>query len=153
MASELAFLLKDSPITVAVAESLTGGTLSSRLSAAPDASLWFRGGLVAYSPQVKFQVLNVPPGPVVTPECAEIMAEQVAQLLQADLSVAVTGVGGPDPQEGKPPGTVCCALWTRSRSTSHTCQFPGDPEEVVMATTIHALEMLVRGAQELLRHT
>lgn len=101
------------------------------------------------APGCGHRVLQVPPGPVVTPQCAQVMARTVARLLDADLAVAVTGVGGPGPEEGQPPGTVCSAVWTRSGCTWDTCHFPGDPAEVVEATTIHALELLVRGAREL----
>lgn len=72
--SELIERLSAANVTIAVAESLTGGQLSSALAAVPEATDWFRGGLVAYAPEVKFDALGVTPGPVVTARCAEEMA-------------------------------------------------------------------------------
>src|SRR5688572_4998019 len=92
--------------TVAVAESLTGGMLSSRLARREGASDWFRGGVVAYSRLTKERLLGIGDVPVVSEAAARAMAENVARLLSADLAVAVTGVGGPDPEDGVPPGTV-----------------------------------------------
>src|SRR5215208_80173 len=81
----------------------------ARLAAGPEASEWFRGSLVAYQETVKFDVLGVRRGPLVDPDCAEGMARGVGRLLGADVAVAATGVGGPDPSEGKPAGTVYVA--------------------------------------------
>lgn len=149
LASDLSGMLRNTRTTVAVAESLSGGLLSSHLAAAPDASTWFRGAVVAYSVEVKQRVLGVPPGPVVTGECALSMAGGVARLLRADLAVAVTGVGGPDSEEGKPPGTVYSGLWTAGGASADCSLFPGDPEAVVIATTVHGLELLLKGALSL----
>ena len=95
--------------TVAVAESLTGGMAAAALARAKGASEWFRGSVVAYSSEVKFDLLEVPDGPVVSGPAARAMARRVRVLLGADLAVAVTGSGGPDPQDGEPPGTVYLA--------------------------------------------
>ena len=65
--------------------------------------------VVAYDEQVKFDVLGVEPGPLVSTRCAEQMAAGAARLLQADAVIALTGVGGPEPDEGKPPGTAVMA--------------------------------------------
>lgn len=127
---------------MAVAESLTGGNIARELAAAPDAMSWFRGGLVAYSPEVKHQVLGVPAGPVVTEGAGRAMAGGVARLLDADLTVAVTGVGGPGPQEGQPAGTVWFAVDSPVGDRSELCHFDGGPEEIVAATTRAALQLL-----------
>lgn len=95
--------------TVAVAESLTGGMVSAALARAEGASAWFRGSVVAYSSEVKFDLLDVPDGPVVSEAAARAMARRTRELLGADLAVALTGSGGPDPQDGEPPGTVYLA--------------------------------------------
>lgn len=148
LATQLAALLADSPTTVAAAESLSGGAIACFLAAAPGASTWFRGAVVAYSPDVKRDVLGVPVGPVVTRQCAESMADGVARLLGADLAIAVTGVGGPDPEEGQPPGTVWFSICDRGVLRAECLHFPGDPEAVVAATTAHALELLLATARE-----
>lgn len=128
---------------VAVAESLTSGRIASRLGAAPDASSWFAGGVVAYASEVKFKVLNVDPGPVVTAQCARQMARGVAQLLDADFAVASTGVGGPEPDEGHPAGTVFLAVGSASGEKVRQYQFDGEPAEVVERTTATALQNLL----------
>lgn len=136
--------VKRAGITVACAESLTGGSLSARLAAAPQSSTWFQGGVVAYTVQTKNRVLNVPPGPVVTAACAQTMASEVAQLLQADVTVAVTGVGGPGSEEGHPPGTVYVALHDGEGIVcSQYTHFDGPPEKVVDDTTTFVLAQLL----------
>lgn len=133
---------------VATAESLTGGTIGSLLAAAPAAGTWFRGGVVAYSAEVKYAVLDVPRGPVVTQVAAAAMARSTARLLGADLCVAVTGVGGPEPEEGEPPGTVWFGVTSPSGTTTERAVFDGGPVEVLAATTLHALALLQRAADD-----
>lgn len=140
---ELAERITEADATIAVAESLTGGQLSSALAAAPDASDWFRGGLVAYAPEVKFDVLGVTPGPVVTAQCAEELATGIERLLAARVGVGVTGVGGPDPEEGRPAGTVFAAVSTQGRVVVREWHFDGEPEEV-LEQTIDAIVRLVQ---------
>jgi nicotinamide-nucleotide amidase len=139
---QIARLAADHGLSVAAAESLTSGLIASRLGAGPDASEWFRGSVVAYQEPVKFDVLGVRPGPVVTPECAEGMARGVGRLLGADVAVAATGVGGPEPSEGKPAGTVYVAVSVRDSTTVRELGLEGDPEEILEATADHALELL-----------
>lgn len=134
--------------TVAVAESLTGGALSAALAKAGDAQDWFAGGVVAYRNATKYRVLGVPEGPVITPEAARAMALGVLELTGADLAVAVTGVGGPGPEEGRPPGTVFVCAASRSRVLDAAHEFDGDPDAVVEQTIEHALRLLARSAEE-----
>lgn len=142
-AGEVARLASRHSLCVAAAESLTSGSISVALGAAPDAASWFRGSVVAYTPEVKVEVLGASPGPVVTRETALDMVEGACRVLGADTGVAVTGVGGPAPQEGQPPGTVWVAVKTPALLTAHQHLFEGDPEEVVDATTAAALTHLV----------
>jgi nicotinamide-nucleotide amidase len=132
---------------VAVAESLTGGALSAALAKAGDAGEWFAGGVVAYRNATKYRVLGVPEGPVVTAEAARAMALGVLELTDADLAVAVTGVGGPGPEEGRPAGTVfiCAASRSEVRDAEHA--FEGGPEDVVVQTIEHALRLLASTGQ------
>lgn len=129
--------------TVAVAESLTGGALSAALAKAGDAADWFAGGVVAYRNATKYRVLSVPEGPVVTREAARAMAHGVLDLTGADWAIAVTGVGGPGAEEGRPAGTVfiCAATASELRDAEHA--FDGDPEAVVGQTIEHALRLLI----------
>ena len=129
-------------VVVAVAESLTGGALSEQLAKGQDAGDWFAGGVVAYRNQTKYRALGVPEGPVVTPEAARAMARGVLDLVGADIAVAVTGVGGPGEEEGRPAGTVFSCVATRTSVHDFSHRFDGDPEQVVEATIVHALRQL-----------
>lgn len=104
-------------LTIAVAESLTGGDVCSALVSVPGASGVFLGGIVAYSPLIKNQLLDVDAGYLashgaVNAEVATAMAEGVAKRLGADIAVATTGVAGPgaEPVSGALVGTVCVAV-------------------------------------------
>ena len=97
-------------LTLGLAESLTGGLAASRLVNVPGASRWFRGSVVSYASEVKFDVLGVPEGPVVSEEAARAMAEGARRVLGADVGLSITGVAGPDPQDDQPPGTVFVGL-------------------------------------------
>ncbi|GEL25845.1 competence damage-inducible protein A [Pseudonocardia sulfidoxydans NBRC 16205] len=129
--------------TVAVAESLTGGLVSSALAKAPAASEWFRGGLVAYSGEVKHDVLGVPPGPVVSADAAEAMADGVRKLLSADVAVAVTGVGGPGEQDGCPAGTVFVAVVTADTCRTEHHRLDGDPGKICAEAVTATLALLL----------
>ncbi|MDT0164636.1 CinA family protein [Actinotalea sp. AC32] len=142
LADELPDLLDARGWTVATAESLTGGTVASVLAAAPSAQEWFRGSVVAYTSEVKFGLLDVPEGPVVTEECARTMATSTARLLGADLVVAVTGVGGPEPDEGEPAGTVWFAVVSPDGVHTEKVVFDGDPAEVLARTSQAAIGLL-----------
>ena len=130
--------------SVATSESLTSGAIASALGQGPDAADWFAGAVVAYQEPVKFELLGVPEGPVVTEECARQMATATRELLRADVAVSVTGVGGPEPDEGEPPGTVWMAVSTRDDDVvTRKVKLDGDPADVVEATVDTALELLV----------
>ena len=131
-------------LTVAAAESLTSGLLLSALGRGERAAEWLRGGVVAYATEVKQEVLGVSPGPVVTARCADEMASGVARLLRAEVSVSTTGVGGPDPEEGEPPGTVHLGWRLDGRSGTQAHRFEGSPSEIVDQTVLAALELLLR---------
>lgn len=107
--------------TVGCAESLTSGAIASALGQGPQASEWFRGGVVAYAVGVKHDLLGVPQVPVVSREAALAMAQGARERLGADVAVAVTGVGGPDPQDGLEPGTVWVGVaWPAASTPSGT---------------------------------
>jgi PncC family amidohydrolase len=101
--------------TVAVAESLTGGLLGAALTDMPGASTTFRGGVIVYATDLK-EVLAGVPGPLldaegpVSAQVAAAMAGGVRDRLAATYGVALTGVAGPDPQDGHPPGTLFVAV-------------------------------------------
>jgi nicotinamide-nucleotide amidase len=129
--------------TVAVAESLTAGALARELAAAPGASVWFGGGIVAYRAETKFRVLSVTEGPVMTSRCAEEMARGACDLFEADFSIATTGVGGPDQEEGHPAGTVFVAVAAKQELTSQCLRLDGDVDAIISGTVEAGLEMLL----------
>ena len=130
--------------TLSVAESVTGGLIASRLVNVAGASAWFVGGVVSYASSVKFDLLHVPRGDVVSPGAAVAMAEGVRTVTGADIGLGVTGVAGPDEQEGHPAGTVFVGLAMPSGSTHHDLRLPGDRARVRDYATISALDVLRR---------
>jgi nicotinamide-nucleotide amidase len=137
-------------LTLGVAESLTGGLIASRLVNVAGASAWFRGGVVAYHEQVKFDVLGVPVGPVVTEAAAAAMAEGVCRATGAAVGLGITGVAGPDDQEGVAPGSVFVGLHLPGAPTiARELHLPGDRERVRQYGAISALDLLRRALIEL----
>ena len=130
--------------TVAVAESLTGGMLSSSLAAREGSSDWFMGGVVAYSRAVKENLLGIGDAPVVSEAAVRRMAEGVADRLGADYSVAVTGVGGPGPEDGIAAGTVWIAAHGPAATLVELHVFDGGPVEVCERTCEVAVAALER---------
>jgi nicotinamide-nucleotide amidase len=131
--------------TVGVAESLTGGLVASRLVNVVGASTWFRGAVVSYASDVKYDVLGVPEGPVVSAAAAEAMAEGARRVLGSDVGLAITGVAGPDPQDGQVPGTVYVGLALPGRSAEAVAlTVPGDRDRIRQYATISALDLLRR---------
>jgi nicotinamide-nucleotide amidase len=135
-------VLKRGGRTLAVAESLTGGLLASAFARASGSSEWFRGGIVAYSSTVKYDLLDVPGGPVVSEAAAAAMARGAGRLLKADVAVAVTGVGGPDPQDGEPPGTVWAATWPDQLGDAVLLRLSGSPESICEQVCAQTVRML-----------
>ena len=142
LADEIGRRAREREVQVAVAESLTSGAIASRLGRGSDASEWLAGGVVAYSERVKRDVLGVTAASVLTSTCARELAAGVARVLGADIAVAVTGVGGPDPEEGLPPGTVFAAVAVAGDVHDVEWRFGGDPASVVEQTVRAALELL-----------
>ncbi len=142
MEAVIVAMLAERSLTVAVAESVTGGYVSGRLCAVPGASQVFQGGVVAYQPEVKFDLLGVEEGPVVTEGAALAMAHGVRRALKADIGLATTGVAGPDEAEGKPVGTVCLAVAGSMAERAVTIRLPGDRERIRQFSTITLLDLL-----------
>jgi len=142
-AERFAELVQSCGWTAAVAESLTSGAIASQLGKAHDAASWFLGAVVAYAPSAKFDVLGVPPGPVVGPTAACAMANAVAEHFGADLALAATGVGGPGSESGITAGTVWFAVRHPGGTQSYLRHFPGPPETVIGQTVSEALKLLL----------
>ena len=142
MESVVLDLLRGRGLSLAVAESLTGGLVGARLSAVPGASDVFRGAVVSYASEVKFELLGVPEGPVVSTDAAKAMALGVRERLGADVGLATTGVAGPAEQEGHPPGTVFLGLAHRDRAEALRVRLPGDRRRVREYAVISVLNLL-----------
>ncbi len=141
-------LLLDRGLTVAVAESLTGGLLASRMVTVAGASEWFKGGVVAYASEVKFDVLDVPEGPVVSEAAAKAMADGVRKLLGADVGLSTTGVAGPTMQEDQPPGTVWLGMAIGDDISAVRVDLPGDRDRIRQMSVISAVDRLRRRLTE-----
>ena len=137
-------LLLERGLTLAVAESLTGGLVASRIVGVAGSSDWFRGGIVAYASDVKFDLLGVPEGPVVSEVAAMTMADGVRRMLGADVGLSTTGVAGPTEQEGHPPGTVWLGMAVGDDVDAVQIRLPGDRDRVRQMTVISLLDRLRR---------
>ncbi|MFD4959263.1 CinA family protein [Microbacterium sp. NPDC058389] len=132
--------------SIAAAESLTGGRVTATLVDVPGASAHVRGGIVAYATDLKARVLGVDPdvlaerGPV-DGEVALAMAGGVRRVLGADVGLATTGVAGPDPQDGKPVGTVHIAVVTPETAVTAELALSGTRDEIRTASVRKVLEL------------
>jgi nicotinamide-nucleotide amidase len=144
MESVVVDLLQERGLTLALAESVSGGLAATRLSAVPGTRQVFLGAVVAYASKVKFEVLGVPQGPVVCEVAARAMAEGARCLLGADVGLATTGVAGPKEQDGQPVGTVFLGLALGERVEAKEVRLPGDPDRIRQYSVISALDYLRR---------
>ena len=142
MESVVLDLLRDRGLSLGVAESLTGGLMGARFTSVPGASDVFRGGIVSYASDVKFSLLGVPEGPVVSAEAAEAMAAGARRALGADVALATTGVAGPAEQEGQPVGTVFLGLAMDGVTEAQQVQLPGDRQRIRQYAVISAVNLL-----------
>jgi nicotinamide-nucleotide amidase len=143
--AELVERLEQRGWRLATAESVTAGLVANQAAQAPRASEWLLGGVVAWHPTVKQDQLGVAPGPVVNAATAEQMARGAAEMLGAEVVVSTTGVGGPDPEEGQPAGTVFVGVLVDGTVTTHELHLDGDPEDVCTGAAEHALRLVVAG--------
>ena len=142
MESVVLDLLIDRGLTLGLAESVTGGLVGARLTGIPGASRAFRGSIVSYASEVKFDVLGVDLGPVVSAHAAEQMAVGAARVLGADIGLSLTGVAGPDEQDGQPVGTLFVGLSAFGTVTSTMVRLPGQREQMRQFAVISSLDLL-----------
>lgn len=134
-------------LTLGVAESLTGGALSARLTEVPGCSQVFRGAVVTYATDLKSQLLGVDAdelastGPV-TAAVARAMATGARQLLGVSIGVGTTGEAGPVPATDAPPGTVYVAVADSSGTQVRRLDLSGDRPHVRSATVEAALQLV-----------
>ena len=144
MESVVLDLLRQRGWTLGLAESVTGGLVAARITNVPGASEVFRGSVVSYASQVKFDLLGVEPGPVVSERAAGQMAEGARRVLHADVGLALTGVAGPSEQDGMPIGTLCVGIALPDGTTTRTLSMPGVREQMRQMSVISALDLLRR---------
>jgi PncC family amidohydrolase len=129
--------------TLACAESVTAGAVAQSLASAPQASEWFAGSVVAYRTATKRALLGVRAERIISAECAAELARGAALLFAADAALGITGVGGPDPEEERPAGTVHIAVAVGPRVETFEHHIDGAPHEVIAKGTEHALRHLL----------
>jgi nicotinamide-nucleotide amidase len=143
-------LARERGLTLATAESCTGGLVAGRLTAVPGSSDVFRGGVVAYADDVKAKELGVPPALLeahgaVSAEAARAMAEGARSQLDADVAVSTTGVAGPGGgTEEKPVGLVFLHVTGPEGEEVRRIDLPGDREMIRGRATTAALHLLRR---------
>jgi nicotinamide-nucleotide amidase len=146
-AADLVACLAERGMTVAVAESLTGGLLGAAFTDVPGSSAVFRGGVTAYATQLKAELLGVSEvllaeaGPV-DGRVAVGMAEGVRRLMHSDWGLSTTGVAGPDPQDGSAVGTVFVGCAGPDGSSVHQLLLAGDRAEIRLSSVLSALGLL-----------
>ena len=134
--------------TVATAESLTAGLVGAALTSVPGASATYRGGVIVYATDLKTELLGVPADLLarrgaVDPDVARALATGVRTRLGASWGLGLTGVAGPDPQDGCPVGTVFVGIAGPNRDPAlASLQLPGDRAQIRAASVDAALQLL-----------
>jgi nicotinamide-nucleotide amidase len=143
MESVVLNLLEERGWTLGIAESVTGGLVGGRITSIAGASRVFKGGVISYASDVKFDVLGVEPGPVVSERAAMQMASGAQRVLGASVGLALTGVAGPEEQDGEPVGTLCVGVsFPNGQTFSTRSQLPGQRDQMRQFSVITALAFL-----------
>lgn len=150
MESVVLEMLRERGLTLGLAESVTGGLVAGRLTAIPGASDVLRGGIVSYASEVKFDLLRVTPGPVVSENAAGEMAVGARRVLGASVGLALTGVAGPTEQDGMPVGSLCIGVAIGDAVHTTMIRLPGQRDQMRQISVITALDYLrhLLGAQQ-----
>lgn len=137
-------------LTIACAESCTGGNLAHKITLIPGSSEYFLGSIVSYSNDVKANVLSVPRRDIdrygaVSKEVCEAMVKGVSKLMNSDCAIATTGIAGPDGgTKYKPVGTVWIGVKYFDTIVSECVHFDGDRNEVIESACNHGMVMLIK---------
>jgi nicotinamide-nucleotide amidase len=146
---ELGDLLKAQKLTLATAESCTGGLIANMITNIPGSSQYFERGVISYSNQSKIELLNVPENTLinhgaVSSDTAVAMAEGIRSVAKTDLGLGVTGIAGPTGgTTEKPVGLVYIALASEINVKHFKFNFQGTRLEIKQQTAIKALEILI----------
>ena len=143
MESVVLSMLEANGDTLGVAESVTGGLVTGRLTNVAGASRVLRGGVVSYASGVKFDLLGVPEGPVVSKEAAMAMATGVKRVVGSSVGLSLTGVAGPEEQDGQPVGTLWVGLALPDGSVDAVhFRMPVTRDQMRQMSVISALNLL-----------
>jgi nicotinamide-nucleotide amidase len=145
--AEVVELLKERGQTVATAESLTGGLVAAALTTVPGSSAVVRGGLVVYATDLKSSLAEVPPELIarfgaVHADVASALASGARRVCGADWGIGLTGVAGPDPQDGVAPGRVYLGIAQLDAVTPYVLDLGGDRHAVRAASVVAAIDAL-----------
>ena len=141
-------LLRKKDLTISVAESCTGGLIGYNLTSVPGSSDYFKGGVIAYSNEIKTNLLSVSPLTLkkfgaVSSETAGEMASGVKKLLKTDVGISSSGIAGPTGgSEDKPVGTVALGVDIPQKIITNMVHLEGDRNDIRKQATLRVLEML-----------
>ena len=147
--------LRQRGMTLAVAESCTGGLLSKRITDLPGASDYYKGGVCSYTNEVKINLLGVQPDTLaqygaVSAQTAEQMAAGAARVFGTDIGVGITGVAGPNPSEGKEVGLVYISVWFQGELITRETRNSLGRDRVRNQAASNALDIIRRKLQGVL---
>ena len=134
-------------LSLAVAESCSGGRLASLLTSLPGSSKYFTAGVIAYSKTAKIKFLKIPKSKLdrygtVSLKTAKLMAENIRKIAGSDIGIGITGYAGPKPGRTQPKGTVYIAVETASKKFSRRYFFKGTRNFIQTKASQKALEIL-----------
>jgi nicotinamide-nucleotide amidase len=147
LVADVVALLASRGQTVATAESLTAGLVAAALTTVPGASAVVRGGLVVYATDLKASLAGVSAELLaehgaVHPDVAAALADSARRVCGADWGLGLTGVAGPDPQDGVPPGTVYLGIARSDVVTSSSLDLTGDRHAIRAAAVLAAIDAI-----------
>jgi nicotinamide-nucleotide amidase len=160
-AQELVRFLRKEGLTLALAESLTGGMVSEAVAGIEGASKVFWGGIVCYSPDAKMQILGVKRATIekygtVSGECAKEMAEGALSVSGADIAASLTGLAGPEGDAKFPNAEVgrvyISTAMAKNETRTESFLFSGGRNEIRTTASLYALSLILE-TSKLLRNT
>jgi len=146
LASSLIKKLQEKNLTIAVAESLTGGLVAASLTEIPSASKVFKGSITAYSDEIKQNVLNVNEDTItnftsISEQVALEMAINVRKIMKSDIGISTTGVAGPEKSAGFAPGLVFVAISIGDHNMCQKLEITGDRSKIRNQTVQEILQL------------
>ncbi len=141
-------LLKEKGLTIATAESCTGGMLSAFITSVSGVSEIFELGITSYSCRIKNEILNVDSNVLETKgaiceETARQMAENIREKANSDIGISVTGVAGPSPSEGHPVGYIFIGISVKDETIVRLLNFKPDQRDILRLNTVSAVFDLI----------